>query len=168
MMSFLNLLYYDNKSEVKAKFKTNNKKNNNIMGFPFIKYKRKVNNQGKKEEKYMAKAYNAGMIEFNELCKRMEKHCTLSKSDVSAAVSELAWQIEMLLKQGHSVRVGELGIFYPTLNSKTVDDPKDVHPNTIKRIVCNFLPSKELKNNLNETKFDLIDRDVWSSKTIDK
>ncbi|MBR1774447.1 MAG: HU family DNA-binding protein [Bacteroidales bacterium] len=138
------------------------------MGFPFIKYKRKVNNQGNKEEKYMAKAYNAGMIEYKDLCKRMEKHCTLSKSDVEAAVAELAWQIENLLSQGHSVRVGDLGIFYPTLNAQTVDDPKDVHPNTIKKIVCNFLPSKELKNNLNETKFDLIDRDIWYSKGIEK
>lgn len=138
------------------------------MGFPFVKYKRKVHNQGKNEEKYMAKAYNTGIIEYDELCKRMERHCTLSKGDVNAAVTELTWQIETLLKQGHSVRVGELGIFYPTINAQMVDKSKDVHPNTIKKLVCNFFPSKELKSTLRETKFDLIDRDVWYSKGIVK
>ena len=145
----------------------NELKNSYIMGFPFIKYKRKISNQGRKEEKYMAKEYKSGMIEYSDLLNKMEKHSALAASDVEGAVAELAYQIVMYLKQGHSVRVGKLGIFYPTLNSVTVDDPKDVHPNTIKKIVCNFLPSKDLKEKLNDTKFDLIDRNVWQSKGIE-
>ncbi|MBQ7984065.1 MAG: hypothetical protein IJ250_00330, partial [Bacteroidales bacterium] len=105
------------------------------MGFPFIKYKRKINNNGHKQEKYMAKAYNTGMVEFDDLSIRMEQHCTLSRSDVQAVVMELEYQIETLLKQGHSVRVGNLGIFYPTLQSSLAEDASQIHPGSIKKIV---------------------------------
>ncbi|MBP3254592.1 MAG: HU family DNA-binding protein [Bacteroidales bacterium] len=127
----------------------------------YKKFKRKINDNGKVVEKYMAKLHLESPVDLNEIAKRIEIQTTASEADVHLVLLALEKNIKLLLAEGHSVKLGHLGSFYPTLNARTVDSPEDITPQTIYRISCNFKPCKELRSELGDAKLNLLDNEIY-------
>ena len=98
--------------------------------------------------KYYAHVANTQPILRSEVIRAIEKVTSLSSSDVKSCLDALEYQILEHLKQGRSVRLGDLGSFRPTLNVYTADTKDDVTATTIKRVRARFTPSAEMVRQL--------------------
>ena len=83
------------------------------------------------------------------IIERIEKKCTLASADVKAVVDALEVEIIDSLRQGRSVRLGDLGSFRPTLRcSAGVDLPELAGVGQIKRVHVVFHPSSRIRRAL--------------------
>ena len=83
------------------------------------------------------------------IIERIEKKCTLASADVKAVVDALEVEIIDSLRQGRSVRLGDLGSFRPTLRcSAGVDGPDQAGVGQIKRVHVVFHPSSRIRRAL--------------------
>ena len=79
----------------------------------------------------------------------IEKKCTLASADVKAVVDALEVEIIDSLRQGRSVRLGDLGSFRPTLRcSAGVDLSELAGVGQIKRVHVVFHPSSRIRRAL--------------------
>lgn len=126
----------------------------------YTKYKRKVNKNGETQEKYMAKLVLESPVTLEAMAKKIEKQTAATEADVLLVLKALEKNISESLTQGHSVKLGILGSFYPTINAKTVDKSDDVLLKTIKRVSCIFRPSKELRIELGNASLKAVDNEI--------
>ena len=83
------------------------------------------------------------------IIERIEKKCTLASADVKAVVDALEVEIIDSLRQGRSVRLGDLGSFRPTLRcSAGVGLPELAGVGQIKRVHVVFHPSSRIRRAL--------------------
>ena len=83
------------------------------------------------------------------IIERIEKKCTLASADVKAVVDALEVEIIDSLRQGRSVRLGDLGSFRPTLRcSAGVGLPELAGLGQIKRVHVVFHPSSRIRRAL--------------------
>lgn len=83
------------------------------------------------------------------IIERIEKKCTLASADVKAVVDALEVEIIDSLRQGRSVRLGDLGSFRPTLRcSAGVDLAELAGAGQIKRVHVVFHPSSRIRRAL--------------------
>ena len=87
-------------------------------------------------------------VSRSEIIRAIEKVTSLSSSDIKSCLDALEYQIVEHLRQGHSVRLGDLGSFRPTLNVYTYDKSDDVNAAGIKRVRARFTPSGEMVRQL--------------------
>lgn len=98
--------------------------------------------------KYFAHIDNTQPVSRKEIIRAIEKVTSLSASDVKACLDALEYQVVEHLRQGHSVRLGDLGSFRPTLNAFTYTNPDEVTAASIKRVRARFTPSGEMNRQL--------------------
>ena len=80
---------------------------------------------------------------------RIQKKCTLASADVKAVVDALEVEIIDSLRQGRSVRLGDLGSFRPTLRCAAgVTEATLVGVGQIKRVHVVFHPSSRIRRAL--------------------
>ena len=83
------------------------------------------------------------------IIERIEKKCTLASADVKAVVDALEVEIIDSLRQGRSVRLGDLGSFRPTRRcSAGVDLSELAGVGQIKRVHVVFHPSSRIRRAL--------------------
>ena len=83
------------------------------------------------------------------IIERIEKKCTLASADVKAVVDALEVEIIDSLRQGRSVRLGDLGSFRPTLRcSAGMGLPELAGVGQIKRVHVVFHPSSRIRRAL--------------------
>ena len=83
------------------------------------------------------------------IIERIEKKCTLASADVKAVVDALEVEIIDSLRQGRSVRLGDLGSFRPTLRcSAGVGEAEHAGVGQIKRVHVVFHPSSRIRRAL--------------------
>ena len=76
-----------------------------------------------------------------EIILAIEKVTSLSASDVKSCLDALEYQIIEHLRQGHSVRLGDLGSFRPTISSFGTTEPEKCDSTLIRRVRCRFTQS---------------------------
>lgn len=94
--------------------------------------------------KYYPHIANTQPVSREEIIRAVEKVTSLSASDVKSCLDALEYQIIEHLRHGHSVRLGDLGSFRPTLNAYTYDNADDVNAAGIKRVRVRLIPSGEM------------------------
>ena len=57
-------------------------------------------------------------IRLNALAQEVSSNCTVTAHDIKAVVSALEEQIYKMLRNGQSIRLGDLGSFHPTIQSR--------------------------------------------------
>lgn len=73
---------------------------------------------------------------------------------VAAVIGQISKCIPELLSQGVSVKIDKLGVFYPTLHSKGVDDPLKYNPATdVLGVRMRFRPDSTMDDNLTSLEF---------------
>lgn len=105
-------------------------------------------NMQNKEVKYYPQIAPTQPMALNEVIAQIERECTVSGPDVLAVLNALQHVIIQGLRNGHAIRLGDLGSFRPTLHSEGESDPKLVTAHLIKRVRCRFTPSATINRML--------------------
>ena len=98
--------------------------------------------------KYYAKVAPVSPVYVNDIAARISKTCTVTEHDVKAVLSALQEQVIYSLSDGHSVRLGDLGSFRPTIACKGMDKAEDLTVRNIKKVRVKFTPSATLEKEL--------------------
>lgn len=71
--------------------------------------------------KWYARAIHPQRVETNELAERIQRNCTVKRSDVLAVLTELVEVMQDELQQSHAVKLNGFGIFKIGLRTKPAD-----------------------------------------------
>lgn len=110
-----------------------------------IKEKKKP---GTEDYKFYGQVRQTGVIGIRELCNLVAEKCTLTPADILASINALESEIINQIKQGNSVRLGDLGSFRPSLTSEGAATAEAWGVNMVKRVRAIYTPSSEMKHQL--------------------
>ena len=103
---------------------------------------------GTQDFKFYGQIVQTGVVGIRELCQLIADKCTLTPADVLATLNALQTEIINQLKQGNSVRMGDLGSFRPTLSSEGATSADAWAVSMIKKVRAVYTPSAEIKHQL--------------------
>lgn len=108
-----------------------------------IEYKvKKIKNTKTQKTYYFAAIAQSGVVTRSELISKIEKRSSVSSADTKACLDALEYELKMALANGHSVRLGDLGSFRPTIKAfKGNADKNEVKVSDILRVRVVFTPS---------------------------
>lgn len=101
-----------------------------------------------KEFAYHANLAPVNPLKLDELAQEISGACTLTPHDIKAVISALEEQIYKTLRNGQSVRFGDLGSFRPTLSSSGTAAKEDFKKENIRGIKVRFTPSSKMRHEL--------------------
>ena len=92
--------------------------------------------------KYFARTVRQNDVTLQDLAEEAARNCSLKKSDVVAAVTELEDMMRHRLADGDTFVLKGIGRFSLRVESDGVDHPKEFSlKKHIRRIICRFLPA---------------------------
>ncbi len=103
--------------------------------------------------KYYAEITDRYEINYNQLLKEITDISTVSIGDTYNVLQTLSYLIKKNIQEGRSLNIGDLGIFYMTLNSEGNLSPDDVNSKNITRSVIRFRACRSLKEVLYRLSF---------------
>lgn len=115
------------------------------MAIPFKAAKRVNPRDPNQPAKYYAKIKGANKVKFEELVELISKISILNYGDIMGSLGAFLEIIELQLRQGREVELGDLGTFYLTLNSEGAETPGDLTVGYIIGARIRFRPGKRLK-----------------------
>ena len=98
--------------------------------------------------KYYAQIAKVVPLTLNSVIEIISLRTTIASADVKAVLDSLQSVTLRMVKEGHSVRLGDLGSFRPTLTSKPADSPDMVTTNKIKSVRVRFTKGTWLQQNM--------------------
>lgn len=109
-----------------------------------------------------AAAARPGRVSKRDVIEHIEKHCTVTGADAKGALDALEYQIGEALKNGRSVRLGDLGSFRPVVKNAQplTEDPTLLSGADVRCVAVRFTPSTKLRNALkkgNGIEFGFVD-----------
>lgn len=112
-----------------------------------IEYKaRAARNITTGEVVYYPAAVLSGTMKIAAVAAEIEKRSTVSSADVKAVLDALQFEVKQALADGHTVRLGDLGSFRPTVVAARGSDEKtEVTARDISHIRVRFTPSSQLQ-----------------------
>lgn len=102
-------------------------------------------------EKYYLRSKSVGKIDRDYLIKDMLRYTSLTPEEASAAINYLFEAIPRFLQLGFYVKLGKLGSFRATINSRGVETIEEVTTDQVKNIRIRFVCGKELKEEINKS-----------------
>ena len=87
-------------------------------------------------------------VELADIAARIERTSTVSSADIKAVLDALQYEVREQIKAGHSVRLGDLGSFRPTIACRGMDKAEDLTVRNIKKVRVKFTPSATLEKEL--------------------
>ena len=92
--------------------------------------------------KWYAHTVKQGELTIRDIEQRIQDSCTVTRADVRAVMTALYDVVERGLKDGMVVNLDELGKFYLSIRSESVDDPEEFSVQKhVKDIVCKYMPA---------------------------
>lgn len=107
------------------------------------------------ERKYYVSAQNSGEVSLEEMSENISDRCTLTETDVLAALSALQREMTKNMMAGKIVRFGTFGSFQLTLNSSGVENIADTSQYQVKGVRVRFRPGTRIQENLRNLKYTL-------------
>lgn len=96
----------------------------------------------------------SGTISTKELAVHMETHGSqYDRGDIYAILMKVTKCVRELLIEGYKVELGDLGHFYPSINSEGADDPEKFTEQNIKGINARWTPGKDFENLISDAAF---------------
>jgi len=124
------------------------------MSLSFRKVKRRVlNGPNKGEDMYYAMARSNGVTDLDSLCELISARSTVSSADVKGVLDSLNWVMNIQLKAGMVVQVGELGNFRLSIGSKGVEEEEKVSADLITGARIIFSPGSTLRDTRRKVTF---------------
>ena len=98
-----------------------------------------------KEVKYYAQMAPVNPVKLAELAESISAQCTVTVHDVKAVLSALQEHIAQHLRNGNSVRLGDLGSFRPVLKSSGALSADEFSTSHIKGLKVSFVMSSPMR-----------------------
>ena len=108
---------------------------------------------GENDVSYYPTVTGRTVVGLREISDIVSDSTSFTSADIYGMAEGLLQVIPKLLQNGHSVKLGELGIFSLSVRAEGSSDPVDVSVHNIKEVRLNFLPAKQLKRDMQLTKF---------------
>lgn len=105
--------------------------------------------------KFYVTSEKAGEISLEEMSQLISEKCTLTETDVLAALSALMLEMTKHLMDGKIVRFGTFGSFQLALSSNGVESETDASRLLIKGARVRFRPGRRIADSLRNLKFTL-------------
>ena len=98
-----------------------------------------------KEYAYHASAIPVTPVKIDEIAENISATCTVNSADVKAVLDALQAQVIKCLRNGQSVRLGDLGSFHARLASAGTATEEDFSMENIRGIRVRFTPSSKMR-----------------------
>jgi predicted histone-like DNA-binding protein len=115
----------------------------------------KKNPQDLTQAKWYLTQEKTGNVGIKEIAKEIEGRSALSLGDVQSVLSNMVEILPLFLKLGQSVNLEGFGSFRISVSSEGADKPEDLNARHIKGVKLLFLPSNDLKRNLEGITFEV-------------
>lgn len=100
-----------------------------------------------KKDAYVGRIQLGDTVETDMLVEQVSLHTGMTRAQIKMVLDNLTDSILHFCKLGSGVRLGNLGIIKPAINSKSADDADDVK---VVKLRYRYLPSVDMKNALKE------------------
>ena len=91
--------------------------------------------------KFYASARQTTYATLDQVAENISRECTLTVHDIKAVLSSLQEQVILMLRDGKSVRFGDLDSFRATLKSKGTANKEDFKKSNVSRVMVRFSKS---------------------------
>lgn len=118
------------------------------MALEYVVTKRVFGFDDTKSVKYVPKSVTSGSVEFDKLCERVSRLCGVHRKIVDLVITGATDEMADMLDDGKSVRLGDFGLFRPTITGKSADSEEGVTANNIVRRRIVFTPGKIFQSTL--------------------
>lgn len=105
--------------------------------------------------KYYVSAQSGGEITLEEMSEQISEKCTLTETDVLAALNALMREMTTNLMAGKIVRFGTFGSFQLGLSSSGVETKEETTRNQVVGARVKFRPGKRIEKSLRNLDFTL-------------
>lgn len=112
-----------------------------------------------RQKVFWAQIKTGNPIKLNDLCDLIEKRSTLSAGDVKNCLEALQYEIIAALRNGNTVRFGDLGSFRLTLSSRSAESAEAFEQSNIKHTRVRFTPSAKMSDELDVEKLEFTRED---------
>ena len=99
---------------------------------------------------------SAGNVGMAEIAKEIEGRSALSLGYVQSVLSNLMEVMPIFLRLGQSIKLEGFGTFRITVSSDGMETADELNVRHIKGVKLVFLPSVELKRNLEDVSYEII------------
>ena len=115
----------------------------------------------KKADVQETKAYGSAQVreklDLNKFAKHITDHgCAYDRGDVSAILTKAVDCLREMMLAGNKVTLGELGSFYPELQTKGAVLAEDFSVDNIKAVNVRWVPGKLFRDLRSEAEFQLV------------
>lgn len=117
-------------------------------------------------EKFVVKSVTSDEIGFDKICNKVCQICGAHRGTVKLVIDGLIDVMVNDIDDGKSVRLGDFGLFRPSVRSKCANNEKEATVHNIYRKHLIFTPGKALLNtlsNMSVVKFTSPDTDYTDS-----
>ena len=87
-------------------------------------------------------------LSLEDITERISLTCTVTEHDIKAVLSALQEQIVFALRNGNSVRLGDLGSFRLTMQGSPCETREEVSAEKIRRLRVRFTSGSRLRSSL--------------------
>lgn len=105
--------------------------------------------------KFYVSTQSAGEVTLEQMSEDISDRCTLTETDVLAALSALQREMIKNLLAGKIVRFGTFGSFQLSLSSNGVETAEDASQNQVRGARVRFRPGARIQDNLRMLKYSL-------------
>ncbi|WP_287619755.1 HU family DNA-binding protein [Parabacteroides sp.] len=118
---------------------------------------------------FYAQPVGGEIISFEELCESIAEETALTSADVKACFDRCSRHMSRHLKEGRSVRMGEIGTFRPVVGSKGAKTKEEFQVATMmKKPSISFIPGKMIQEAREKISFTRVkDPDETKADTPD-
>jgi len=106
-------------------------------------------------KKYYVSTQSAGEVTLEEMSELISEKCTLTETDVLAALNALTKEMTTHLMNGKIVRFGTFGSFQLGLSSIGVDTEEETSRLQVKGVRVRFRPGRRIEDSLLRLKYSL-------------
>jgi predicted histone-like DNA-binding protein len=115
----------------------------------------KKNPQDLTQVKWYLSCEKSGNVGIKAISKEIEGRSALSLGDVQSVLSNLVEVLPVFLKLGQSVNLEGFGSFRISVSSEGTAAPEELNARHVKGVKLVFLPSADLKRNLEGITFEV-------------
>ena len=109
-----------------------------------ILYTLRQDTRAEGKHNFYGRVVHPNRVDTDQLAERIQRNCTVKKSDVVAVLTELVEVMRDELQNSNVVKLNGFGTFRVSMESQGVPDAKDFTTDNIKRLKVNFLPQGHL------------------------
>ncbi len=104
-----------------------------------------------KNEKFIVTPVNSGTVDFKKLCAQVCQICGAHRGVVQLVTAGVIDAMINNLEDGKSVRLGEFGIFRPSIRTRAADKVEDADASCVYRKHIIFTPGAAFKEAMRDT-----------------